>query len=118
MIYKQGTRAVAEKENLRGGNGKVNFDYLLGAETLGKAGSMFAQISLEPGSSIGVHKHEGEFEAYYILKGEADYNDNGVVKKISAGDVVCCPDGEVHGITNSGKETLVFVAFIGYPNGK
>ena len=49
-----------------------------------------------------------------MLKGEADYNDNGVMCTVSAGDVTFCPNGTGHGIANNSDDVVEFIALIVY----
>ena len=51
-------------------------------------GRLLSHSVIFPGSSIGVHTHKGDFETYYILKGEGLVNDNGVVSPVGPGDVI------------------------------
>ena len=59
---------------------------------------------------LAFHVHEGESETYFILAGSGTYNDNGTKYPVKAGDVVFCDDGEGHGLLNSGKGDLTFIA--------
>lgn len=99
-------------ENMRGGKGSVKAENLLNEEQFNGKARLFAKMTLEPGTSIGYHEHHNESETYYILSGEADYNNNGKIEKVKAGDVTFTPSGEGHGIENTGKEKLVFMALI------
>lgn len=72
----------------------------------------FALAELEPGAEVGYHVHLGESESYYIISGCGTYNDNGIDVPIAAGDVTFTPNGEGHGITNTGTEMLRFIALI------
>ena len=45
---------------------------------------------------------------------EGEYNDNGSIVTMRAGDTAFCPDGEGHCIANRGTEPLVFLALIVY----
>ena len=49
-----------------------------------------------------------------MLSGEAEYNDNGTVTTIKAGDVTFTGDGEGHAITNYRDEPARFIALILY----
>lgn len=73
---------------------------------------LFAHVTLKPGEVVDFHEHHGEFETYYILKGEAVYNDNGNVSTINAGAVTYTADGCGHGIKNDGIEDVEFIALI------
>lgn len=63
-------------------------------------------------SSLGYHEHHGESETYYILTGEGNYDDNGRIRPVKAGDVTFTPDGCGHALTNTGDTDLVFMALI------
>ena len=69
-------RKLVKKENVKGGEGTVLFDYLLGDEQLQGMCGMYAKVTLPPGSSIGYHTHEGDSESYYILSGQGTYINN------------------------------------------
>ncbi|MEG2204995.1 MAG: cupin domain-containing protein, partial [Oscillospiraceae bacterium] len=53
-------------------------------------------------------------EIYALLTGEGDYNDNGTIRPVRAADVTFCPDGELHGLKNTGSAPLELIAFIGH----
>jgi len=72
----------------------------------------FSHAFLEPGCTVTAHKHSGETEIYYFLKGKCLYNDNGTEIEICAGDVTITGDGEYHGIINNTAETLEFIALV------
>ena len=76
---------------------------------------LFQIIIVPPGASIGYHEHHGEFEAYYVLSGEATISDNGEEKVLRAGDMNLCLDGSGHGTENRGSEDLVIIALIMKP---
>lgn len=67
---------------------------------------------LEPGSSIGLHRHETNSEIIYILRGEADFLYDEGTEKTSAGGCHYCPKGHAHSMINRGGEDLVFFAVI------
>lgn len=103
------------RENMKGGEGTVKVtDFIASPDELAGKGRLFSRITLEPGCSIGYHVHEGERELFYILCGTAEYNDNGTLKPVRAGDVTICAAGTGHGIANRGTETVELVAVIVY----
>lgn len=67
---------------------------------------------LEPGSSIGYHKHEGNCEIIYVLEGEAKclYDDG--EERLAAGECHYCPEGHSHSLINDGSGDLVFFAVV------
>lgn len=100
-------------ENMVGGPGKVyNRSLITGPADLFHSGRLFAHNVLEKDCGLGYHKHEGECEFYYILKGSAEYNDNGTVVTLHPGDVTYTGPGESHGIVNHGDEPCEFIALV------
>ena len=94
------------------GVGEVLVEKILDEELADKC-SLFAKVTIPAGSVLGYHEHHGNGESYYILSGEAVYNDNGTKRVIRAGDVTWTPDGTGHAVDNSeGKENMVFIALI------
>jgi mannose-6-phosphate isomerase-like protein (cupin superfamily) len=77
----------------------------------GKA-KVFARVTLRPGSMAPLHKHEGSFEAFYILAGKGLVDDNGTLAEVKVGDVVFTDDGESHSIKNIGETDLEYIALV------
>ena len=63
---------------------------------------------------IGWHIHEGDGETFLILSGEGEFNDNGTVTTVRAGDVCFTGDGEGHSLKNLRDEPLEYVALVLY----
>lgn len=103
---------IRYNENMAGGTGRVIVKELLGEKELNGKCGLFAEVTIEPGCSLGYHEHHGESETYYILSGEGNYDDNGSLRPVKAGDVTYTPDGCGHAMFNSGEENLVFMALI------
>lgn len=115
MIRRKEECQVEHTEHARGGDGTLIATHLInGPEDLNGKGRLFNHGILEPGCGIGYHEHDGDAELYYILKGTAEYNDNGVIRTVSAGDVTICPSGEGHGLANKSDEVVEFIALIVY----
>ena len=105
---------IERVENMCGGKGHVVIKHILGDRELNGKCRLYAEVTIAPGCTLGYHEHHGESETYYILSGKGDYNDNGTICKLPAGDVAICRPGESHGISNSGTETVRLVALILY----
>ena len=103
---------VERKENMAGGKGHVIIKHILEEKELNGKCKMYAEVTLEPGCSLGYHEHHGETETYYVLSGSATYMDNDKEYEIKTGDVTFCKDGDGHGIKNHGTEPIVFVALV------
>lgn len=115
MIRQANECKVESRERMRGGDGTVKLTDLIGAPAaLAEKGRLFSKITLEPGCGIGYHEHSGERELFYILSGTAEYNDNGALRTVHAGDVTVCPGGTGHSIANRGEETVELIALIVY----
>ncbi|MGI6285682.1 Oxalate-binding protein [Moorella humiferrea] len=100
----------------KGGQGEVTILHILeeGKNEFNGKGRLYARFTLKPGTSIGLHQHSGDFEAYYILKGQGLVNDNGTETVVKAGDMILTRNGESHSITNNGDEDLEYMALILY----
>ena len=103
---------IKKVENMHGGEGHVIINRLLDEKQLNGKCGLYAEVTIEPGCSLGYHEHHGESETYYILSGKGIYSDNGTLRMVEAGDVTFTPDGKGHAMTNSGDEDLVFMALI------
>ena len=94
------------------GVGELKLELIL-EEELGDKCGLYAKVTIPAGSVLGYHEHHGEGESYFVLSGEAVYDDNGAKRTICPGDKTWTPSGSGHGVDNSaGKEDLVFMALI------
>ena len=115
MIRKKKECEKEYREHMRDGKGTVELTNLIvSPDELNGKGRLFSKITLNPGCSIGFHIHDNDSELFYILNGTAEYNDNGEIKTVTAGDVTICPAGTGHGIENTSDETVEFMAVIVY----
>lgn len=67
---------------------------------------------LHPGSSIGMHKHEGTSETVCILSGKGKMICDGEEELLEAGCVSFCPEGHTHSLINTGEEPLYFIGVV------
>ncbi len=116
MIRRAEDCSIEYREHMRDGDGTVKLTHFVGGpEELNGKGRLFARITLEPGCGIGYHVHEKDAELFYVMKGTAEYSDNGEIRTVNAGDVTICPVGQGHAITNrSATETVELAALILY----
>ena len=115
MIRKGSACEIEYREHMRDGDGTVQLtNFITGPEELCQKGRLFSKINLNPGCGIGYHVHEGDAELFYILKGTAEYSDNGTMTQVTAGDVTICPSGEGHAIANRTDEIVELIAVIVY----
>jgi mannose-6-phosphate isomerase-like protein (cupin superfamily) len=68
-------------------------------------------VTMEPGSVSARHAHERSEQIWIVERGEGILLlENEHSEVLRAGDIVRTPAGEIHGVTNSGKEPLVYLA--------
>ncbi len=107
---------ITRKEDLpveqRTGERLGTFTKLLEESQMHGKTKVFARVALRPGSMAPRHKHEGTFEAFYILAGKGLVDDNGTQAELKVGDVVFTNDGESHSIKNIGETDLEYIALV------
>ena len=113
-MYTRGDKlTVNVKPHAQNGEGQAVMKHLISAEQFCGHGSLFAHITLEKGSSVGWHVHTGESETYYVIKGQALFNDNNKEEVVlNVGDVSYTASGEGHSIKAISDEPLEFIAMI------
>jgi mannose-6-phosphate isomerase-like protein (cupin superfamily) len=115
MIRRSDEKLIFVNEHAFDGEGSITVHHILNnPEEMHNKGRIFAHTTLQPRCSIGFHIHEGESETYYIIRGKAEFNDNGIIQTVSTGDVTFTPAGQGHGIKNIGDEPLEIIALILY----
>lgn len=111
MIRRRQEMNTEPRFEVKGGRGGYDSTHILTAADCDKI-SLFAVNTLPPGSSIGIHTHTTEAEAYLILQGQATVTEDGQDFILRPGDVEYCSDGHSHGIANDSDEPLAFLAII------
>lgn len=114
MIIKAENCPVELRKEMRGGAGTVEITNFVSKDELYGKGRLFARISLKPGCGIGWHIHETDSEIFFVERGTANYSDNGTPVIATAGDVLVCPAGTGHSISNDADETVDLIALIVY----
>jgi quercetin dioxygenase-like cupin family protein len=75
----------------------------LGADTGGEWSLLEATVN--PGSIVPGHRHDGFEESFYILEGELEMQMNGETVTVGAGNFIKVPRGAVYGYKNiSGRD--------------
>lgn len=90
----------------------VDFHILAEPAEIYGAGRLYARITIAPGASLAHHRHEGEMESFYIIKGTCRVTDNVETFYLEEGDVMVTPDGETHSVSNDGDEPVELIALI------
>ena len=71
--------------------------------------SLQALVSFAPAASFPRHKHPGE-EIIYVTRGTIEYEVEGKVVVVKAGEVLFIPNGIVHAARNPGAEPAAELA--------
>jgi quercetin dioxygenase-like cupin family protein len=66
---------------------------------------------IDPGNSIGIHRHGANEEIYVILEGVGRMTVNGEVREVRAGDVLLNKPGWEHGLENNSEDVLKILVF-------
>lgn len=96
-----------EIEHFYGGEGSIH-----ARMNVDEAGNRILKGRLEPGCSIGLHRHEKSMEAVFILSGTGKAVCDGREERLSPGDCHFCPEGSEHSLMNDGSEDLTFFAVV------
>lgn len=112
MIKKSAQQNVEIRKNMREGEGSVAIKHHLKKDEINAPCRLCAQLTLLPGSSIGLHEHAQEDEIFIIQKGSGIVDDDGQEAKVTAGDVILTGRGAKHAIKNIGDSDLVITALI------
>ena len=113
MLYKHSADMTTQyNEHMRGGKGTVTVKHLLNPDEMLGKGRLFAELTVPPGASVGLHRHEGDVEAYYILQGKGRYQNDEDFYDLEAGDMTLVDDHHSHGIENTGDIPLKLIGLI------
>lgn len=114
MVRTESEMRSETRSEMGGGKGSVDVIQILEKDELKGHGRLFARNILKPGTSIGFHKHVGDFEIYYIVRGQGLFNDNGTIVPVKAGDVGVIDNLQSHAIENTGNEDMEVLAVVLY----
>ena len=111
-MFKLSENCPRGEKQVADGKGLVQMKILASPDQMYHSARMFNHITLQPGCSIGYHAHEHETEFYYILKGEAVFNDNGTEVVIHSGDITETGYGQSHSLENRSAEPVELIALV------
>ncbi|MBI5510622.1 MAG: cupin domain-containing protein [Deltaproteobacteria bacterium] len=102
------------RDNIRGGNG-AGFakTYLANGDMHGVA--FVTEMTLEPGTDIGLHRHHRDEELYVVPQGHGTGLLDGERFAAGPGDAWLCKAGHEHGVVASAAEPLRFLAVLSAP---
>ena len=113
MIKKQESYRDDIRKEMRGGEGEILIRHIWEPETeLHSKTKMFSKITIKPGCSIGEHAHNDEEEVFYVVKGTAEFSDNGKKIVLNPGDSMLTGGGASHAVKNIGTDDVELIAMI------
>ena len=100
---------ITNKEN----SAKGNYDGFSTNLLIGESNSGSKEISVqitdvEPGGMQFIHSHK-EQQCYYIVSGSGKMYIDGEIRGVNKGDSIFIPSNSMHGIENTGKESLTYL---------
>jgi len=112
MIRHRAEIVPERRENIRGGTGVGWARNYLGRDEM-RGVAFVAEMTLEPGTEIGLHEHSRDEELYVVLEGRG----TGLLDEerfaIGPGDAWLCRAGHRHGVVAQGESALRFLAVLG-----
>ena len=115
MLFKTTEQKSTVRHEIQGGTGEAR---CLSAIPRGEGPAesrfkMVSRMTLEAGSSIGLHTHETDEEIYIVLSGRGIYtDDDGSRREVGPGDVSLTMRGQRHGLEVSREGPLTLMAVI------
>ena len=85
-------------------------------ENDGASNFAMRRFEIKPGGKVPLHNHSQDHEIYILAGKGLFFNDRQQEEEAFPGDVIYIPPNEIHGITNTGSEDLVFLCLIPYLN--
>ncbi|MDO5846524.1 MAG: cupin domain-containing protein [Methanocorpusculum sp.] len=93
-------------QNMNGGTGTIS------ARMFADANGKIMLSRIPAGASIGEHTHTTSSEVNYILQGNGVQVCGGEEEPLSAGGCWYCPQGQTHGIRNTGTDELILYTVV------
>ena len=112
QLYKKEDLKTWNRDNVAGGQGTLQgkFSHTRNDAPKDWAIKEIGWMTLQPGASIGMHKHEVNEDTYIIVSGEGVFTDSeGKETPVKAGDITIARKGDQHALKNTGDVDLVFL---------
>ena len=112
MIQRANNMEKEVREKMKGGKRSVTVTHILHQKQITGKCRFFGKMLINPGCSVGLHRHDDEEEIYYVLKGKGIAEDNGIRQEVEEGDVIVTGGGSSHSIENTTNEPLEVMGVI------
>jgi mannose-6-phosphate isomerase-like protein (cupin superfamily) len=95
--------------NYHGGQGTVQYRRALDQDVFLTNWSYMDHLSIPPGASDGMHRHEHVEEIYYVLNGDGEAHVGSETAPIHKGDAIPVLFNDPHSFVNNGSQDLEFM---------
>jgi mannose-6-phosphate isomerase-like protein (cupin superfamily) len=116
QVFTAGDLKTWDREKVAGGAGVLAGKFAFTRNDPRPAENVIIEIgwmTLQPGHSIGMHKHTDNEDAYLIIAGEGVFTDSdGKETPVTDGDITIARAGQSHALRNAGKTPLVFLDIV------
>ncbi len=106
MIKNFLTTDKQSQESSHGGTGSVDLYEIWGNSDFKSGIDFIDRVVVQPGSTIGFHKHGENEEMYIVLKGRGLMKIEDDEIAIKKGDMILNPAGGRHGLVNNSDEDI------------
>jgi len=106
MIRHKDEMREGQTESCHNGTGKIAIRQVLEKGDSQVGIRFMHDDTLEPGTTIGEHPHDGGEEIYFVVEGHGTMMLDGKPHPIGPGDISLVERGHSHGIVNSGDSPM------------
>ena len=111
MIIRNYLETSPKLQNAHDGIGEIRNVFLFGEQDFETPLRFVIYSEIEPGDSIGIHRHEDNEEVYVILEGTGEMTVNGETRAVKQGDVLLNKPFWSHGLVNTSEAVLKILVF-------
>jgi mannose-6-phosphate isomerase-like protein (cupin superfamily) len=111
MIVRNFLEAPGEVQAVHEGQGRAHNARVFDRPDFDTPLKFINYLEMEPGSSIGNHRHGENEEVYVVLSGSGVMITNGERRPVKTGDIILNKPGWEHGLENTAQETLKLFVF-------
>jgi len=111
MIVRNFLEAPGKVQSIHGGKGLGNNARVFEPADFDTPLRFINYVEMEPGSSIGLHRHGENEEVYVVLAGDGLMTVNDERRAVKAGDVILNKPGWQHGLENTSGQILKLFVF-------
>ncbi|OGO33698.1 MAG: cupin [Chloroflexi bacterium RBG_16_56_8] len=111
MIVRNFLDAPGQVQSIHGGKGQGKNARVFDKPDFDTPLKFINYVELEPGASIGVHRHGDNEEVYVVLSGNGVMIVNDERQAVKTGDIILNKPGWEHGIENTSLEHLAIFVF-------